>query len=223
MKRPLPAPSRRTLIVLTWIAGVTAMLLILGMLFAIVRISGENDALEDRADRGRADRTDLRASLAEQEAALSEANDRLTKIGQAPVPAPPPAKEVGEQLVIIEGQPGPIGPRGQRGAPGADGKDGADGQDSEVPGPPGPASKVPGPQGPPGPPGTPGATGPAGPTGPTGPAGKDGSDGDDGDDALPFTFTFTVQTNPVQSTTYTVTCTAGGCTVDTASEGPTAP
>jgi hypothetical protein len=44
--------------------------------------------------------------------------------------------------------------------------------------------------------------------------GQDGKDGADGQSALPFTFTFTVQTNPSQSTTYTVTCTVDGCTVD---------
>lgn len=40
--------------------------------------------------------------------------------------------------------------------------------------------------------------------GPAGPAGQS---------AFPFTFAFTVQQNPAQSTTYTVTCTADGCAV----------
>ena len=45
--------------------------------------------------------------------------------------------------------------------------------------------------------------------------GLDGKDGVDGKDAFPFTFSFTVETNPSQSTTYTVTCAVDGCTVAT--------
>jgi hypothetical protein len=57
--------------------------------------------------------------------------------------------------------------------------------------------------------------GPAGPAGPAGADGKNGTDGKDGADPWPFTFTFTVQDNPVHSTTYTVTCTADGCNTAT--------
>ena len=55
-----------------------------------------------------------------------------------------------------------------------------------------------------------GEPGPAGEQGPAGPAGADGKDGQS---PFPFAFTFVVQNNPAQSTAYTVTCTADGCTV----------
>jgi hypothetical protein len=46
-----------------------------------------------------------------------------------------------------------------------------------------------------------------------GPKGDRGEPGNDGTDAVPFTFRFTVQVNPVQSTTYTCTVTAPDQTV----------
>jgi hypothetical protein len=67
---------------------------------------------------------------------------------------------------------------------------------------------VQGPQGPPGPAGDTGQQGPAGPQ------------GDPGKDAFPFVFAFTVD-GIGGSTTYTVTCTDSGCTVDK-QEGPDA-
>src|SRR3546814_19859724 len=41
VKRPLPAPSKRTVIVLAWVGGVMAVLLILGMLLAIARLTSD--------------------------------------------------------------------------------------------------------------------------------------------------------------------------------------
>jgi hypothetical protein len=98
--------------------------------------------------------------------------------------------------------PAKNGTNGKDGAAGVDGKDGATG-------PAGPAGK----DGTDAPPPTQEQVDAAvtaycdahdhcqGPAGATGPAGKDGQD------AYPFTFTFVVQDNPVQSTTYTCTIT----------------
>jgi Collagen triple helix repeat (20 copies) len=104
---------------------------------------------------------------------------------------PGPEGPIGPQGFI-----GPMGLPGVSGKPGAKGKDGTDGS-----------------QGPAGPAGATGDTGPMGPTGETGPPGtpgepgKDGTNGTDGKDAFPFTFSFVVQNNPVQTTTYTCTVT----------------
>lgn len=101
------------------------------------------------------------------------------------------------------------GPAGEQGNPGEDGQDGAAGA-----------------QGPPGPPPSDAQVAQAVATycssrnecrGPQGPAGDRGPSGPAGKSAYPFTFTFTVRQNPVQSTTYTVTCETAGepCTVTT--------
>lgn len=134
--------------------------------------------------------------------------------------------------VLIPGPPGPPGPVGSDGADGT-GRPGRAGQDGDrgpagAPGPTGPAGPIGspgstgqagqscvdqlglepcrGPVGPPGPPGAQGDQGPAGPAGERGPAGAS---------AVPFTFTFTVPADgPLdEPDTYTVTCTADGCTV----------
>lgn len=61
-------------------------------------------------------------------------------------------------------------------------------------------------KGPTGATGSTGQTGQQGPTGPTGPAGQDGKDGTNGTDAVPFTFTFVVNSGiPGQETTYNCT------------------
>ena len=97
------------------------------------------------------------------------------------------------------------GAHGTTGSAGTDGQNGTDGQDG-APGPAPTADQI-------------AAavndycTGHDNCRGPAGTDGKDGVDGKDGQSAFPFTFTFTVQNNPAQSTTYTVTCTADGCTV----------
>lgn len=147
--------------------------------------------------------------------------------------------------VSIVGPPGPrglpgkdgqsiVGPVGPRGEPGADGADGRDGE--SIVGPTGPRGET-------GQAATPtqiraavddfcgqgrcvGPVGPQGERGPAGPAGADstvpgpqgppGPAGEPGQSAYPFTFSFTVQQNPAQATTYTVTCTApGACGVAT--------
>ncbi len=116
------------------------------------------------------------------------------------------------------GLTGAVGPTGKAGEPGPPGVDGDDGVDAEgfigPAGPAGPQGER-GEQGPRGEPGAPGRDGAdstvPGPVGPVGPVGEPGRS------AYPFTFVFTVQNNPVQATTYTVTCTAPGepCAVTT--------
>lgn len=147
-----------------------------------------------------------------QDAALAEANRRLIEAGEKPVPTPEPGPagdpgQVGPAgpagptgangATGAQGVRGPIGARGLQGIRGLNGRDGA-------PGPEGPA----GPQGEKGDKGEKGDTGEQGPAGPEGPPGPAGSDGQDGADAFPFTFSFTVQTNPAQSVTYTCTITS---------------
>lgn len=182
MKRPLPAPSKRTVIVLAWVGGVMAVLLILGMLLAIARLTSDYDALEKRADAGVSDRDDLRSSLTEQQAALDEANRKLTEVGEKPVATP----AVPEDQSVLRGLRGPscveeLGYSLCRGPAGTDGDDGKNGR--SIKGEPGDdGQSIKGEAGPRGAPGESvkgdtGATGPAGPPGPTGPAGKDGTDG----------------------------------------------
>lgn len=94
----------------------------------------------------------------------------------------------------VDGPPGPRGLRGVRGTDGIDGVDGVDGINGVN--------------------GVDGAPGPQGEPGPPGPQGELGPQGEPGASAFPFTFSFTVQGNGVgQPTTYTVTCTQSGCTV----------
>lgn len=203
-----------------------AVVLLVWLVLAVVSLSDDNRHSQ--------------AVNAAQDSALAEANRRLTEAGEQPVPTPeagpqgtqgePGPAPTAEQIMAAvssycssgacEGkQPTRpqvasavasycdgsrcTGPRGQQGQPG-----------KSITGAPGST----------------GATGPQGP-GPTvaqmaaavadycaggrctGPAGSNGTDGKDGQSAFPFTFRFTVQTNPVQSTTYTVTCQVDGCTV----------
>jgi hypothetical protein len=101
--------------------------------------------------------------------------------------------------------------RGPRGAPGQDGADGRDGVDGE--------DGTDGQDGADAPPPTQAQVDAAvarycdangGCRGPKGDRGEPGTDGKDGQDAVPFTFSFTVQVNPVQQQTYTCTVTAPG-------------
>lgn len=107
----------------------------------------------------------------------------------------------------IQGPPGPqgpVGPPGPQGLMGLLGAQGVQGQTGQA-----------GQQGSTGPQGPPGAVGEPGPAGPEGPQGDTGPRGEKGDSAFPFTFTFTVPGTPGlgNDRTYTVHCTADGCTV----------
>lgn len=208
-----PVPSRRAVMVLSWVVGL-ALAALVGFLLWRVTVLASTDV------ESRADRLELRSlveaqgqALDEQRAATMEANRRLREAGEDPVelpdvPAlvPGPSGEpgaTGRRGPI--GPPGPTGPNGRRGARGATGDTGTPGQTgpSGAPGATGATGDT-GPQGPAGPPGPSGDTGPQGPAGPAGPAGTS---------AYPFTFAFTVDDPPFGPTTYTVTCTAAGCTV----------
>jgi hypothetical protein len=168
------------------------------LLAAFLWVASENDDLARRTDASDADRADLRADLEAQQDALEKANRRLIKAGEKPVIGPAPL--VGPPG--IPGIPGLQGPPGPQGPPGRDGLNGQDGDR-------GPAGQT----------GRAGLAGQDGQDGGTGSAGEDGQDGRDGapgeggQSAFPFTFTFTVRTSPLQSTTYIVTCMVDGCTV----------
>lgn len=189
-------PSTRTVTA----AMVTAAVLGVGLfVLLLVLVIGQKVQLDQAAqndEESRSDRAELHAAVDHLATALARANDRLIDAGRSPVvpPAAGPAGVPGPAGAPgLEGPRGPVGARGPAGDPGDRGKAGR-------PGAAGPAGAQ-GPQGP---------VGPAGPAGPTGPQGERGPAGAD---PWPFTFAFTVQTNPVQATTYTVMCTADGCTV----------
>jgi hypothetical protein len=103
-----------------------------------------------------------------------------------------------------DGQDGADGEDGAPGAPGADGQDGADGRDAPPPTQAQVDQAV--------------ATYCESRGGCRGPKGDTGAPGDDGASAVPLTFSFTVQHNPVQSTTYTCVVTAPGQTVTCSSD-----
>lgn len=166
-----PVPSRRQVSVLAWIVVAAVVALVLWMLATLARVGDEYDRLEQRADRGKDDRADLRALVEEQDAALGEANQRLRELGVAPVkpPTTPPSTPLATR--------GPMGPQGPQGDRGPTGKDGADGDDGRsIAGDRG-ADGAPGPTGPAGPAGPVGSQGPQGEAGPAGKDGKDGAPG----------------------------------------------
>lgn len=205
----VPDPSPRA-VRIAWAVVVVAALLLVGWLIVtVLHLSEQNK--------------DAAARDAAQDDALTKANSRLIDLGAQPVPTPSPGPA---------GEPGVTGPTGPAGLTGAQGPQGIQGPRGAV-GPTGARGLrgnlgpigLRGEMGPQGEKGEAGAQGPAGERGsegPQGPAGADGKDGADGQDAFPFTFRFKVQTNPAQSTIYTVTCTADGCTV-TESPGETQP
>ena len=190
-----PVPTARSLSRLAWIVALVVMALV-GWL--IVQVFTLSDELDQRADAGLADRTELRALYEDNAEALHRANARLKAVGAEPVPTPPAPDPIviTEDLVAIPGPPGAPGPVGPVGPRGADGSDGTDGK--TIVGPPGPVGAPgvvgpPGPEGPPGPQGAPGADGATGPQGPQGPAGPQGPPGEDGKDGKPpASITFTV-------------------------------
>ena len=188
---------------ITWEDIRFAALLLVSIALGVGLAYGLNSlaALKERADQGRADRAELRtivvaqgATLAEQQEALDQANQRLIAAGRSPVedpstdlPAPLPT--------YLPGARGPQGPPGVDGQDGRDGKTGARGPRGRR-GEQGPVGAT-GQQGPPGPVGTqgePGQTGPQGPQGDPGADGEPGRDGQDGQDgadgtANPGTYT----------------------------------
>jgi hypothetical protein len=160
-----------------------------------------------------AERSDL-AELGVSCEAIADAAEQVED-GADPVLVPGPPGEPGPPGPVgDDGSPGPRGAPGARGPAGVPGEAGVDGLagvrgETGETGAPGAQGEI-GPQGEQGPAGPPGPPGPTGPQGERGPAGERGQPGQS---AYPFTFTFVVEQNPVQSTRYTVTCTAEGCTV----------
>lgn len=162
MRLPRP-PSRRTLIVLTWLVAILVALLVVWLAGRVISLSADLGETEHRADTSAADRADLRADLESQQAALDAANAKLLALGETPVRQP-----VAPPVSLLQGPMGPVGPVGPRGPKGDDGDDGDDG--ASITGETG-ATGAMGPMGPAGP------KGDAGPQGPAGPAGKDGAPG----------------------------------------------
>ena len=252
MHARLPVPSR---------SGLSALALVAAALLTIAIVWGGATLYSFKGDLN-----DLQRTNAAQDAALEEANRRLTEAGEQPVETPPPASVAGPtaeeirtavddwfithdlsltpgyttsmQAAVVRyliANPPPSGQDGRpptereiavqvaayvSAHPPADGKDGQDGTD-----------------------GTDGQDGTNGTDGADGKDGRgisstsinadghliltysdgtsddlgrvvgtDGQDGKDGASPFPFTFSWTVQNNPAQSTTYTVTCTTDGCT-----------
>jgi hypothetical protein len=184
-----------------WVAIVVTFAVI-GVTLAVLAGKQADVGAQQSAERAR--RVALELDLAEQKAKTQALAEQIRALGEKPVVSPGSPPEV----ITIPGITGP------RGAPGADGRDGARGPRgfTGLDGPAGPsgAAGTDGAPGADGVDGEPGAVGQAGPEGPQGPAGEPGKDGAS---AYPFTFVFTVETSPVTTTTYTVTCAADGCTV----------
>lgn len=185
-------PSHRTVRWVWYLFALVLACMVAWLVWMVITTTtrlDENAGRLDRSEQVARENADAAASLAAQ----------VERLGGDPVvdpetlPEPGPQGEAGET-----GDTGAIGPQGPRGLPGLrgirgrDGEDGVDGADG--------ADGI-------------GRTGPTGTTGPAGPQGPQGERGEPGD-PFPFTWTFTVQTNPGQSTTYTVTCTRDGCTTD---------
>lgn len=168
MRLPRP-PSRRTLIVLTWLVAILVALLVVWLAGRVISLSADLGETEHRADTSAADRADLRADLESQQAALDAANRKLLALGEAPVqqPTTPPLSPLQGPMGPM-GPVGPVGPRGPKGDTGDEGDDGA-----SITGAPGEQGAT----GPAGPMGPAGPKGDAGPQGPAGPAGKDGAPG----------------------------------------------
>lgn len=130
----LPAPSRRTL-VLVWAVALIAFLL-LGV-YGVAALSQQSDEIADlhqSAVAGKADRADLRSELDKQQHALDIANAKLIKAGKTPVVT----SKVGPSdlpilLQGLRGVPGPVGPaappakNGRNGSNGSAGRSGSDG------------------------------------------------------------------------------------------------
>jgi hypothetical protein len=146
------------------------------LLAAFLWVSHENDALERQDAQFRDDRAELRdhSDALEERADILEANqeallEQIERLGATPNLTTEQLEASGEEVIVIEGQPG------RPGRPGEDGRDGAPG-DPGRPGRTGPEgqSGPSGPPGPAGPQGEPGETGPQGPTGDSGPQGPAG-------------------------------------------------
>jgi hypothetical protein len=220
-------PSRRTVHAVWYVAAALLIVLVAWLAWAVVttdqRLEKADAELREQAASiaaARENQERLARSAENNAEAAAVLAEQVRELGERPAVEPTQLPEV------IEGPPGEPGQRGQRGPQGPSGDVGETGDR----GPRGYMGRVgergpqgemgprgePGATGPKGEPGEPGATGATGPQGPPGPAGERGpqgppgpagSNGSDGRDAFPFTFSFIVEDNPAQSTTYTCTIT----------------
>jgi hypothetical protein len=171
------------------------------LVFTLLSLGHQVNEQQDEDSAQTSALASLRETNVKQDAALEEANRRLVAAGENPITIPP----------VHAGDTGPRGPRGYPGPRGPRGRQG-----KAIVGPRGPAATVP-----PVHDGADGQDGADGAPGPKGDKGDTGATGAPGPDPWPFVFAFTVDDPPIGSTTYTVTCTASGCTVDK-QEGPDA-
>lgn len=176
--------------ILSWVV-VAALMLGIGAALAWV-VYRQDVGMEERAQQA--------SEIDALEAAVAEANARLSAAGEAPVDVPPSSApergERGEQGATgVPGPPGEAGEPGPAGEPGATGAVGPAGVAGSVGerGPTG-AAGAQGEPGPAGPQGDPGVQGPAGPVGPAGPAGPAGPTCPDG--STPSLTWITTRTNP---------------------------
>lgn len=162
-------PSETMLRAGKWVIIAAVALVLLLAVSATLWLSRENDKLEAQDARSRADREELRERTEILEQNQASLLAQLEDLGEAPDLSTEELEATGEEVLVIEGDPGPPGRQGPAGRPGRDGEDGTNGRPGS-PGRPGEAGET-GPPGPAGPPGEPGAPGPAGPPGERGPAG----------------------------------------------------
>lgn len=173
-----PVPSRRDIEILVVIVVAAFLLGGAWLTFKVVDLGGKYESQGQELDNTQDRNADQDALLAEQTQRLREANERLIRLGQNPVPVPsvgpqgPPGAQGLPGLLGLTGPRGPVGPVGPQGPKGDTGDTGTAGSPGNT--------GLPGPAGPQGEPGPAGPAGPAGPQGPQGPAGPQGPQGEPG-------------------------------------------
>lgn len=176
-----PVPTRRAVEVVAAVAALAFMVCLVGLALKVIDLNDKYDTqgtnlskTEGRLSMSEERNDDQDSLLAAQTERLVEANERLIRLGQKPVPVPvnpdavqgPQGVQGLQGLQGLLGLPGPRGPVGPVGPSGEDGTDGSNG-----------ATGAPGPAGPQGEPGVQGPQGPQGATGEPGPPGPQGPDG----------------------------------------------
>lgn len=168
----LPVPSRRSVIVLAWLAFIVVLVLLVWLAGRVLALAEAVDAAETQASERGQDVDDLSAIVDQYGKAINRANrcirsdcgDTVTPPDTSDIPGPAgdvgPVGPIGPQGP--RGEPGATGPRGPSGEPGDDGSDGDSGTNGDT-----------GATGQQGPPGPQGEQGPAGPQGEQGPPGAD--------------------------------------------------
>lgn len=167
--------SEKRLHTVWFLVALIALVTVIGVIFALTKISTDYNTLESRFDAERADRDSLRESLTEQEQATAAQQKnakrlaaQLRRLGERPVVDPGTIVIPDGFLSGLKGADGADGLPGKDGPPGEDGTDGADGADG-VDG----VNGVNGADGADGQDGQDGKDGETGPPGPPGPAGME--------------------------------------------------